>query len=430
MIKINELPYWWDAARPAPSETIDLKNTCDAVIVGAGYAGLSAAITLSRSGRSVQVCDRLIPGEGASTRNGGLASGNIKISFGNMIKKFGIQRAILIYREGITARKELFAFIKKEGLACDFELNGRYVAAFTQKHFDAQSAEKDLLNKYLHVDAYMVPKTEQHTEIATDMYFGGMVRTDLGGLHPAKFHAGLLQLAKDAGAVIHGETPVISIKRSPKGFKVKTSRGQILAGDVIVSTNGYTDRFDRWLQRRLIPVKSRIIATEPLPKSLVNELMPKKRMFGESRTLFHYFRPSPDGTRILIGGSEGNNNESLNQSNQKLKDYLSKIFPQLSNAETSHSWEGNVAFNMDFIPRLFSKNKIMYATGFCGSGVVWAWWVGRKAAMKLLNHDEAATAFDGSPPMALPFYSGKPWFLPAVLLWHKLNDKFGATSKK
>ena len=77
-----------------------------------------------------------------------------------------------------------------------------------------------------------------------------------------------------------------------------------------------------------------------------------------------------------------------------------------------------------------SKNKIMYATGFCGSGVVWAWWVGRKAAMKLLNHDEAATAFDGSPPMALPFYSGKPWFLPAVLLWHKLNDKFGATSKK
>ncbi len=85
---------------------------------------------------------------------------------------------------------------------------------------------------------------------------------------------------------------------------------------------------------------------------------------------------------------------------------------------------------MDFRPRLFSQNGITYATGFCGSGVVWAWWVGQKAANKLLENNGRKTAFDGPPPMAIPFYNGKPWFMPAAMLWFKIRDYLGTTSKK
>ena len=91
---------------------------------------------------------------------------------------------------------------------------------------------------------------------------------------------------------------------------------------------------------------------------------------------------------------------------------------------------GNVAFNMDFMPRLFFKKGITYATGFCGSGVVWAWWIGQKAGLKLLEDEKGRTMFEGPPPMAVPFYNGIPWFMPATRVWYFVRDYLGSTSKK
>ena len=427
---IKMMPFWWESGAPKVHPKIDLASKSDVVVVGAGYAGLSAAITLGRAGRSVQVFDKMSPGEGASTRNGGLASGNIKISFSQLIKTIGMQRAKAIYEEGVVARQKLFKFIKEEKIECDFNLSGRFIAAFTPKHFESQAKEAQLLNNELGLEAYMISKTDQHKEIATDMYFGGMIRPDLGGLHPAKFHAALLKLTKKASVVIHGQCPVTKILETRKGLVVTTPLGEVIARDVIISTNGYTDRLDKWLQRRLIPIKSRMIATEQIPAETMARLMPNKRLFGETRTLFHYFRPSPDGTRILMGGNEGKNTNDPQRNSNELKNYLYKIFPDISDINISHYWDGNVAFNLDFLPRLFKRRGVTYATGFCGSGVVWAWWIGQKAALKLLNDCNSKTQFDGEPPGALPLYNGNPWFLPAIMIWFKLKDLIGASSKK
>ena len=72
-----------------------------------------------------------------------------------------------------------------------------------------------------------------------------------------------------------------------------------------MGTNGYTDKFDPWLRRRMVPVRSRIIATAPLSDNLMQELMPKRYMLSETRKLHYYYRPSPDGRRILFGGRDG-----------------------------------------------------------------------------------------------------------------------------
>ena len=325
MTKIKTTPYWWEAAPPSSGPVIKISDVCDVVIVGAGYAGLSAAITLSRAGRSVQVFDRQLPGEGASTRNGGLASGNIKMSFRQMTEKFGLKHAKAVYLEGKMARQKLSDFIHAESLDCDFKLTGRFIGAFKPEHFEAQAREADFINKHLGVGAYMITKEDQHNEIETDMYFGGMLRPDLGGLHPAKFHASLLVLAKDAGVSIFGNCPITRISNGKRGLEVKTNLGNVVAENIIVSTNGYTDSFDKWLRRRLVPVTSRLVATEPLPKKIISRLMPKGRMFGETRTLFHYFRQSPDGTRILMGGNEGGNSGDPNKDSAKLKNYISQV---------------------------------------------------------------------------------------------------------
>jgi len=423
-------PYWWEAAAPRDLSETPVAETCDIAIVGAGYAGLSAALVLARAGRSVQVFDKLRPGEGASSRNGGLASGNIHIGFGKAIKTMGLETALSVYGEAKTAREGFATFISDENIDCDYQPVGRFIGALRPSHYEAQGREADRLNKYFDINAEMVPKSEQHREIGSDLYHGGMVRPDLAGLHPAKFHAGLVEAAIKAGVTIHGETAVTGIRRDGDGFEIVTVRGRVKSRQAIVATNGYTDNADRWLRRRLVPVPSRMIATQPLPPETMARLMPKRRMLGETRQLYHYFRPSPDGTRILFGGRERAWGGEKGEFAANLRADLAEIFPELADVPLSHTWFGFVAYNLDYLPRLFERDGVHYATGFCGSGVVWAWWIASKLAFKLIGDAKAETAFAGAPPRAVPFYTGTPWFLPAALLLYGLQDHFGAMSKK
>ena len=419
-------PYWWDAAAPRILPQRPVAASCDVAVVGAGYAGLSAALILARAGRTVQVFDKQRPGEGASSRNGGIASGNIRMGFGRMVDAMGVDAALRVYREGKTAREGLADFLASEKIDCDYQPVGRFTGAMHPSNYETQGREADRLNKHLDIGAVMVPKSEQHSEVGSDLYHGGMLRPDIAGLHPAKFHAGLMERAIKAGVTVHGETSVTGIRSDGEGFEVETARGRVKATQTIVATNGYTDNSDRWLRRRLVPVPSRIIATQPLPPETMARLMPKRRMLGETRQLYHYFRPSPDGTRILIGGRERAWGGENGKSTSSLLSDLGEIFPELAQVPLSHSWFGYVAYNLDYLPRMFERNGIHYATGFCGSGVVWAWWLGSKLGFKLIGDAKADTAFSCEPPGAVPFYNGTPWFLPAALFWFGLQDRFGA----
>ena len=112
-------PYWWEAAPLTETEATDIPGRADVGIVGAGYAGLSAALTLARAGRSVVVFDSQRAGEGASSRNGGICSGNVKMPFGQMVKTLGMDQAKAVYGEGVAARESLARFIADEEIDCD-----------------------------------------------------------------------------------------------------------------------------------------------------------------------------------------------------------------------------------------------------------------------------------------------------------------------
>ena len=214
------------------------------------------------------------------------------------------------------------------------------------------------------------------------------------------------------------------------GFRVRTARGEVKARDVIVGTNGYTDGAQGWLRRRLVPVTSRIIATEPLSENLMRHLIPKGRSIVETRKLYRYYRPSPDGQRLLIGGRESAFSRDPSVNTDHVKAGLTEIFPELKDVRLTHSWSGYVAFNRDELPRLFERDGIHYAAGYCGSGTVWARWLGMKAALKVLGAPEAKTAFACDPPKPVPLYWGKPWFLPAAMAWFGLQDRYAIGEKR
>ena len=415
--------YWLQAAPLTMLAEQKVESTCDVAVVGAGYTGLSAAITLARAGRSVQVFDKQRPGEGASTRNGGITSGNLRPSSAQLAKRFGADAAAAILEEGKQAREDLYRFIADEGIDCDLALVGRFAGAFSASDYDGLARTADELARTLGIEAYPVGKGEQRQYLGTDTYHGGAVRMDIGGLHPAKFHAGMLRVALAAGAVIHGETAVTGVSQSGDAWQVSTSRGTVTARDVLTCTNGYADRSDRWLRRRLVPVRSRIIATAPLSPNLMGELMPRRMMATETRKLHYYYRPSPDGSRILFGGRDGSISGDPASATEALRRALVSIFPEMDDTAIEYSWFGNVAMNRDMIPRLFTHGGQHYACGYCGSGTVWARWAGLKAAQQILGDAAGASALDMRPPAAIPFFEGRPWFMPAVIAWMGAQDK-------
>src|SRR6478672_6669938 len=161
-------PFWWEDAPPLSPPRVAVQARCDVVIVGAGYTGLSAGLTLARAGRQVQIFDRQHPGEGASTRNGGIASGNLRPSYRQMVHRLGAARAAAIQAEAKAAREDLALFIKREAIDCEFRLTGRFTGAANPSEYEALAREADHLRKTLKIDAYAVPRAEQKSVLGTD----------------------------------------------------------------------------------------------------------------------------------------------------------------------------------------------------------------------------------------------------------------------
>lgn len=416
-------PYWWEAAPPEPAPDQPLPKQLDVAIVGAGYAGLGAGRVFAGAGKSVACFDKMMPGEGASTRNGGITSGNLRVGYADLVRRFGQARADAIEAEGKAARAWTYALIRDEAMDCDFQLVGRYAGALGKEQYEDMARDADKLAKRLGIESYAVPQAEQRNYLGSDFYRGGTVRMDIGGLHPAKFYRELRRVALAAGLAIHSGVHVDEVVRDGNAFIVHTDKGPVRAGQVLVCTNGYTDQGDRWLRRRIVPVRSRIIVTEELSENLMATLMPRNMMVTENRQLGFYYRPTPDHRRILLGGRDGSVYSEPVGPVLHLRDGLVQLFPELKDVRLSHTWYGNVAMNRDMLPRIFERDGVHYATGFCGSGVVWAPWIGSRAAWKMLgDRERGVSGFDMRPPASVPFFNGTPWFLPAMMHVFRLQD--------
>ena len=436
MTGISPDPYWWQAAPPQDFDVDHWSERADVVIIGGGYTGFGAAIPLARAGLDVVILERDQIGSGASTRNGGITSGNLRLSFDDLTKRFGEKKATAFYQEAKAARADLAQFITSEKIDCDLQQCGRLVGALRSESLDSMKRDAERLTKLLDIEAKVYNQNSLPDYIDTSRYCGGMMRDDIGGIHPAKLLAGMCQIAREASVEIATQTKMIAVSRQNTSsttpeFRIETSRGIIHAGHVISATNAYTDGGQPWLRRRLVPVISEMIATEEVGENMVKSLMPGLNMYGEALQLGHYYRPSPDGKRILLGGRRMSPDPV--RARKRLVGGLASIFPQLSNIGITNHWFGFVAFPFDQLPKLAVYDGVIYPAGYCGSGTVWARWLGQKAAhMVLADLDGSAfegSAFQGVPFRTMPFYSGDPWFLPMAMGLYAIQDKFKTTSK-
>jgi glycine/D-amino acid oxidase-like deaminating enzyme len=425
----REAPYWWDAAEPVERDAAP-PGEAEVAIVGGGYAGLSAALTLRRLGHRPVVLDAERIGWGASSRNGGMVSGGLKVASGDLARTLGEARAGAVVGAAAASFPFIEELIAREAIDCDYVRCGRFVPAWTPGHYRALEAKAPAIAEATGLPVRMLPRTRQREELGSDHYHGGMVAEATGSLHPGKYARGLAEAASRTGATLVGGVRVQGIDRSGSGVRISTDKGEIRAGAVLVATNGYSRAPGGavampWLARRLVPVASYIIATEKLGKDRIRELFPTLRMIADTKRVLNYFRPSPDGQRVLWGGraSFRSGGTTAATAAPALYRAMTEVFPEIQGVRITHAWTGYVAFTLDGLPHIGEHEGVHFAAGCQGSGVAMASWLGHQAALKLARAGNAPFALDLQHFPALPLYDGRPWFLPLVGEYYRLRDR-------
>ncbi len=424
-------PYWWEFFTPRNDLRAELPAQTDVAIIGGGYTGLTAAHVLSDSGIDATVIEAEDFGFGASTRNGGGVGGAVNVgkslSGRRLQYQTGEREAILA--ESARAFRSIESLVETESIACDWQSNGRFIGAWTPRHFRAQEDSLPLMNEHADLDAEMLPQERQREHLRTDLYHGGMLVGRSATLNPALLYKGLLDLYKGlldrsmaAGARLCGGTRVTGLSRVGNGWELTTDRGTLKAEKVIVATNGYIDPAVPQLRRKIIPVFSNIIVTEELPDGLARHLFPTNRYVNDSLRIRSYYRLTPDGKRVLFGGRGRFSTASAVDHARSLYPMMLERLPDLKGIKVAYAWSGRIAFTLDSVPHVGEQDGLHFALGCNGSGVAMMTYLGDYLGKKIAGKASYTSQFERPLP-GHPLYGGNPWFLPVIGRYFQFLDR-------
>ncbi|MGV2864120.1 NAD(P)/FAD-dependent oxidoreductase [Achromobacter sp. ESBL13] len=399
-------PTYWVATAGAPPEDdgpIQGDVDADVVIVGSGFTGLSAALTLARDfGVRALVLDANRAVWGCTSRNGGQgqnASGRLYRS--QWIARWGLDTAKRLdaeIREGFEYWKSLVAQVD-----CDAQPGGHLYTAHRQKKMAFLANEARVMREAFGYDARMLSQGELRERYVHDHEaVGAMHEPDGVGVHPLKLAYGYLRQARALGVRVHPSSPVLGWRRDNGAIALQTPAGVVRARRVAFATGGYTAQgINPLLDNRIMPVLSNSMVTRVLTDAERAAAGLKSTVFiTDTRTLRFYYRLLPDGrmqigSRSALRGADAQHPRHL----ALLREGLARKFPSLRDVEVAYSWWGWVDVSHDMMPRVTQPDPsqpVYYAFGYGGNGVAFSAQAGKRLAQRMMGQDGA--------PWNLPIY--------------------------
>ncbi len=421
---MNHVPFWVDDHPRPQGLTSELPAESDYLIVGSGLTGLSAGLRLTEAGKTVTVIDASEIAGGASSMNGGMVSPDVKAGMRAVLADHGpgiahdmwasTVRSVELVRE-LGKSPDIDAVTHEGGMA------GLGRGARQRKAFeDTVDWYRDRFGV-----GWEVIDAGDIADVVGGEYFDTALLEPRGfGVQPARLAFGLARRLAKAGGALVDQCAAEGIRRETNGMAVETSRGEIRAGDVIIATNGYTtSRPSRELARRIVPVGSYIIATEPLGRERAASIFPGGAMTYTKKRLLNYMRSTHDD-RIILGGRRSlHPGLDLGDSARDLRQSLVTYWPDLADVEVTHVWGGKLAVPFDLTPHIGRVDGAWYAMGYAGHGVGLSCQLGHELAGMLLGEDPPSV-YSQIPHNGRFYYTGSnAWFLtPASHLYRALDS--------
>jgi len=428
-MQLNDSNYWLTTAAMPSGTAGEVPARTDVAIIGAGFTGLSAARTLAKRGVNVVILEANSIGWGASSRNGGMVLTGLKLSPETLSKRYGMELTRKMYAASLASIDLVEQIVREDNITCDFSRCGHLEVACKPSHFDSYARSVETIAREFNHQLRVIPRVELADEIGSSIYHGGIVDDSSAGVNPARYVSGLAAAALTAGARIFHNATVQQIapasNNGSRSLTLQTTRGNVKADNVLIATSGYTSSATPALRKKIIPIGSFIITTDPLSDSLARELSPRNRMIYDSKHYLYYYRLTPDN-RMLFGGRAAffpETKNTIRRSAEILRRGMIDVFPQLRDTKLAHAWGGTLDFCFDTMPHSGQMDGIYYALGYAGHGVAMATYLGAKIAEHICGDETdipfSAIPFPGAP---LGLYNGRPWFLPFAGAYYKVLD--------
>ncbi|RUO33537.1 NAD(P)/FAD-dependent oxidoreductase [Aliidiomarina sanyensis] len=427
--------YWAAHTVLPPVAEHALPDRTDVVVIGAGYTGLNAAITLARDyQREVVLIDAGAIGAGCSSRNAGfLLPGTGRLGFADYQRKFGADVAQAVQNEFAASLAHVDAAVDSASVSCDL-IPSRYLRlAHSAKMGRSLQAQQALYQPTLLDAEWVSPSELQETIPGISWSHGALAITPARSVNPRALVGVYLEQAQTAGVLCVPHHPVIDWQTSgspnSRGdnapHRIVTEQGAIRCNQVLICANGYLSKQPfAALSQRHFPVLSSILVTRPLTAAEQAENgLRSTDMMMDTRTLKYYYRLLPDG-RLLFGGRGAvSGSESTHPRHRaRLERALAQTFPRLRQLTTDFYWSGWVSVSFDAMPRVYSPSSGVFTSmGYCGAGVAFASLAGKRLAQKAAGDKLPELPFYHGELPRFPFPSLRRAALRAMYAWSALR---------
>jgi gamma-glutamylputrescine oxidase len=413
--------YYRATAHATPDRpTLTGDVTADVAILGAGYTGLSAALELARAGLSVVVVEAETVGFGASGRNGGQVCTGFTKSFEEMTRAVGAEAARTVWDLGMEAPKLVGDRIREHGIDCDLKWGYMHAAERPSQVSELREMRDEWAGKG-YEGLELLEGAALRDKIGSDRYVGALWEPDAGHIHPLNYCLGLARAAEAAGATIYENSRAIRLETGDAPA-IHTDTGTARAEFLVLAGNAYLRETEPYLYRRLMPVGSYILATEPLGENRAKGLLPGDEAVANCNFIVDYYRLSAD-KRMLFGGRATYSGLEPGDLADFVRPRMLRVFPQLADVAVEHVWGGHIGITVDRMPHVGRiGTKTYFSQGYSGHGVALSNMCGKLIAEAIQGQ---AGRLDALAKFKHPIFPGGRFRTPLLTLgmfWYRLRD--------